>query len=102
MKLSTLRNLQVGFGLSLLLLIGISITSYISVKNFLKSDALVDHSNLVVKKLEGAISTMKDAETGQRGFLLTGDEVFLQPYNGSYEKATALVDDVQRLTVDNP
>ncbi len=102
MKLSTLRNLQIGFGLSVLLLIGISITSYISVKNFLKSDALVDHTNLVAKKLEGVISTMKDAETGQRGFLLTGNETFLQPYNGSNQKAIGLIDDAQRLTVDNP
>lgn len=102
MKLSTLRNLQIGFGLSLLLLIGISITSYISVQTLLKSAALVDHSHLVVKKLESTISTMKDAETGQRGFLLTGNEEFLQPYNGSYQKAIGLASQVQRLTVDNP
>ena len=102
MKLSTLRNLQIGFGLSLVLLIGISITSYISVQNLLKSAALVDHTNLVLKKLESTISTMKDAETGQRGFLLTGNEEFLQPYNGSYQKAVNLIDDVQRLTADNP
>jgi len=102
MKLSTLRNLQIGFGLSLLLLIGISITSYISVQTLLKSAALVDHSNLVVKTLENTISTMKDAETGQRGFLLTGNEEFLQPYNGSYQKATGLANQAQKQTADNP
>ena len=102
MKLSTMRNLQIGFGLSLLLLIGISITSYISVQTLLKSAALVDHSNLIVKKLESAISTTKDAETGQRGFLLTGNKEFLQPYNGSYQKAIGLANQVQWLTVDNP
>ena len=44
---------------------------------------------------------MKDAETGQRGFLLTNDKEFLQPYKGAYQKATTLVDQVQQLTADN-
>jgi len=101
MKLSVLRNLQIGFGLSLLLLIGISFTSYFSVQNLLKSARLVDHSNLVVTKLENTMSTMKDAETGQRGFLLTNDVKFLEPYNGSYQKAINLVNEAERLTVDN-
>jgi CHASE3 domain sensor protein len=31
--------------------------------------------------LESSLSTLKDAETGQRGYLITGDETYLQPYN---------------------
>ena len=44
---------------------------------------------------------MKDAETGQRGFLLTGDKEFLQSYEGAYQKASGLVDQVQQLSADN-
>jgi len=102
MKLSLIRNLQIGFGLSLLLLIGISVASYISMQNLFQSAKLVDHTNLVVLKLENIMSTMKDAETGQRGFLLTNRKEFLEPYIGSYQKAVKLTNEVQQLTKDNP
>lgn len=97
-----IRNLQIGFGLSLLFLVCISVASFLSIQSLFKSSDLVDHSKLVVKNLETALSIMKDAETGQRGYLLTGNEVFLQPYNGSYQKALNTVDEFQRLTRDNP
>lgn len=96
------RNLNIGFGLSLLLLVCISVASFISIQNLFKSSDLVDHSKLVVKNLESAVSIMKDAETGQRGYLLTNNEVFLEPYNGSYERAIKTIDEFQRLTRDNP
>ncbi|MGG5810150.1 ATP-binding protein [Falsiroseomonas sp. CW058] len=39
----------------------------------------------VVLGAEGLLSALKDAETGQRGFLLTGDEAFLEPYHAGRE-----------------
>jgi signal transduction histidine kinase/DNA-binding response OmpR family regulator/CHASE3 domain sensor protein len=96
------RNLLIGFSISLLILILSSVASYISIKNLLNSAQLVEHSNLIGKKTDGIISTMKDAETGQRGFLLTGETVFLEPYNGSYDKAMTMIADVKDLTKDNP
>ncbi|WP_295672869.1 response regulator [uncultured Mucilaginibacter sp.] len=102
MRTTLARNLQIGFGLSLLLLVISSIASYFSIQNLLKSADLVDHSNQVVQRLESIMSTMKDAETGQRGYLLTGKDEFLEPYNGAYGKALQLVDQVQRLTINNP
>lgn len=102
MKLSLIRNLQMGFGLSLLLFMAISVASYTSIENLLQSAKWVDHSNMVLLKLENVISTMKDAETGQRGFLLTHSDEFLEPYNGSYQKALNIANEVQQLTKDNP
>ena len=96
------NNLRIGLGLSLLLLFISSLASYISIENLIKSSKMVSHSNQVINNLEGIISTLKDAETGQRGYLLTGETVFLSPYYGAKEKAVALLDEVQRQTVDNP
>ena len=96
------RNLVIGFGLSLLLLIVSSFSSYFSISSLLKSAELVDHSSLVGQKLEDIISTMKDAETGQRGYLLTGNKEFLEPYNGAYQKALNYADQFKELTSDNP
>ena len=39
-----------------------------------------EHINLVISNADNLLSTLKDAETGQRGYLLTGDEIFLEPY----------------------
>ena len=75
------NNLRIGLGLSLLLLFISSLASYVSITYLVKSSKLVTHSNEVINNLEEIISTLKDAETGQRGYLLTGDKSFLDPYS---------------------
>jgi signal transduction histidine kinase/DNA-binding response OmpR family regulator/CHASE3 domain sensor protein len=96
------RNLIIGYGLSLLLLIISAVASYTSINNLLYSARWVSHTNEVQKKVESVISLLKDAETGQRGYLLTGNETFLEPYNGALEKATVLIGEVRTITADNP
>lgn len=101
MKSSLKKNLQIGFGISLLILIISSVASYLSIENLLKSASLVRHTNLVVSKLEESISIAKDAETGQRGFLLTGQSEFLEPYIGASEKINGIINDLRPLVNDN-
>jgi signal transduction histidine kinase/DNA-binding response OmpR family regulator/CHASE3 domain sensor protein len=98
----TRRTLTVGFGISLAILLITSVASFISIRNLIYSASEVNHTNTVLKELENVISYTKDAETGQRGYLLTGDSVFLQPYFGAREKTQASLDTVRRLTEDNP
>ncbi|SHN07139.1 CHASE3 domain-containing protein [Chitinophaga sp. CF418] len=62
------------------LLVVSSVASFFSIRNLLQSAFWVDHTNAVIYRLENTLSFMKDAETGQRGYLLTGDEDFLEPY----------------------
>jgi len=97
-----LRNLQIGFGLSLLILIVSSIASYSSIQNLLESSHWVDHTDSVITQLDRVLSTVKDAETGQRGFLLTDDTAFLAPYNGAQELALTRLEKVKEMTADNP
>jgi signal transduction histidine kinase/DNA-binding response OmpR family regulator/CHASE3 domain sensor protein len=96
------RNLLVGFGISLALLIISSVASYISIRNLLESVDLVQHTSKVIRATETTLSILKDAETGQRGFLLTGDKRFLEPYNGAYTNALNEVSRIKSLTTDNP
>jgi signal transduction histidine kinase/CheY-like chemotaxis protein/CHASE3 domain sensor protein len=96
------NNLRIGLGLSLLLLFISSLASYISIVNLIGSSKMVAHSNLVITDLEGIISTLKDAETGQRGYLLTSQEIFLDPYKGAKDQAKSLIDKVRIQTADNP
>jgi signal transduction histidine kinase/DNA-binding response OmpR family regulator/CHASE3 domain sensor protein/HAMP domain-containing protein len=102
MKLSFKSNLRLGLGLSLIILILSSLASYISIRNLIKSSDLVAHSNSVISNLDNVISTLKDAETGQRGYLLTGSKVFLEPYIGANEKVNSLYNLVHEQTKDNP
>jgi len=102
MKENFIRNLLIGFGISFILLVFTSIASYTSISNLLESQQMVTHTNEVIAELENILSTAKDAETGQRGFLLTGDNVFLDPYNGSFAKIQVSIANVKRMTSDNP
>ncbi len=56
------------------------------------------HTQRVLSGANGVLSTLKDAETGQRGFLLTGDERFLEPYLDASGSIKAEIDSLGRLT----
>src|SRR5688500_2207353 len=96
------RNLQIGFGISLLLLVVSSVVSYSSIRNLIRSSKEVDHTTEVISTSESIISNMKDGETGQRGYIMTRQLDFLEPYNGAYERTMDALKELRRLTIDNP
>lgn len=101
MKTTLKNNLRLGLGLSLIILFISSLASYISINNLIKSTELVKHSDEVILNTESVISSLKDAETGQRGYLLTGNKVFLEPYTGASDTAASLLKKVELATQDN-
>ncbi|WP_461487430.1 ATP-binding protein, partial [Pedobacter sp.] len=102
MKRLTLKsNLRIGLGISLLLLIISSTASYISIKNLIKTTDLVVESNAIISDVDNIVSMLKDAETGQRGFLLTGNPVFLEPYSRGVQRTDSLFAKVMVATKDN-
>jgi len=101
MKTTLKNNLRLGLGLSLIILFISSLASYVSISNLIKSTELVKHSDEVILTTEGVISTLKDAETGQRGYLLTGNKIFLQPYYGATDTAMAALNRIEVQTKDN-
>ncbi len=62
----------------------------------------VEHTFEVIQNLDSILSALIDAETGERGYLLTGTEAYLDPYNQGSQKVNGAIDKVQELTVDNP
>ena len=96
-----LRNLQIGFGLSLQILIITSVASYSSISNLLDGSRWVDHTDSVIIKLDNTLSALRDAEAGPRGFLLTGDTTYLQSYNTVTDRINMLLDSIQQMTLDN-
>ena len=92
------RNLRLGYGVSLLVLIVVGVFCYRTMGALLTSDREVNESYVLIEKLEKALSLMKDAETGQRGYLLTGKQRFLEPYHGAAQRALQLVDQAAPMT----
>jgi len=96
------RTLRLGYGFSLLMLVAVGLISYLTLDSLLASNRAVTHSGEVMQNLEKLLSVMKDAETGQRGYLLSGRSKFLEPYNGAFREATTVAGRLKTLTADNP
>ena len=61
---------------------------------------LVAHTFEVIAAARGLDQAMQDAERGQRGFLITGDNAYLDPYRAGIVEAPAKLQELRRLTSD--
>jgi PAS domain S-box-containing protein len=91
-----------GFGLLLVLLIANALITRRQLGVQIDSQAWVAHSRQVLYELSQTESLLKDAETGQRGFLYTGDPKYLNPYTQAVGQVQPHIDSLARLTADNP
>ncbi len=101
MKWNVGTKIGAGFGLALAILLAIGIVAYQSSVKQTDTAGWVDHTHLVLQNLEGVLSGMKDAETGQRGFVITGEERYLEPYSGAQAAVGQRVKTLRELTSDN-
>jgi CheY-like chemotaxis protein/CHASE3 domain sensor protein len=72
-----------GFLLALTAVVAIALVSYLSLQTTISASRNLMQSVEVLGQLNTVLSTLKDAETGQRGYLLTGDEGYLEPYSNA-------------------
>jgi signal transduction histidine kinase/DNA-binding response OmpR family regulator/CHASE3 domain sensor protein len=85
-----------GLGLALLAVLCITFFSVRSLQNRNQSAERVQRSQRINERLEVVVSTLKDAETGQRGYLLTGDEKYLQPFVAAESRLDGQLEAVRR------
>ena len=102
MRWSIGTKIGISFGIALALLIVIGAVSYDSLTKLIASAELVRHTHLVLGGLAGVQQGITDAETGQRGYIITGQSHYLDSYQDSRNKADAELRKVRELTVDNP
>ena len=102
MKWTVGAKLATGFGVGLAIFIAIGAVSYQSTRTFMETSERVTHTHEVLGRLEAVLSLLKDAETGQRGYLLTGFERYLEPYNQASKDPDTEVKQIRELTSDNP
>ena len=95
-------SLWLGFGMTLLLLVLVAVMGNYQTKQMNASDAWVTHTHEVIATLERVMNELKDAQTGQRGYLLTSNERYLEPYNDSAAtRSSVALQKLQTLTADN-
>ncbi|TQN59162.1 response regulator [Agrobacterium tumefaciens] len=76
--------------------------AYINLKTLRENTEAIVHSHEVIVTLDELLSNTQDAETGQRGFLLTNNERYLDPYNAALDAVPAKIQEIGELTSDNP
>ena len=101
-KWSLEKKIQVGFGISLVILGIVAVLSFRNILRQVEATDWVAHTYQVMGETQKLTVKLIDAQTGQRGYIITGGERFL----GLYSSAIANHDDhlrrVTKLTRDNP
>jgi PAS domain S-box-containing protein len=93
--------LVIGLGLIVVLLLVNAGIAYRNTRQLHTDAYWVAHTHEVLESLDDLLSTVKDAETGQRGFLITGKENYLKPYEDALAATDRNVERVKGLTEDN-
>jgi methyl-accepting chemotaxis protein len=96
------KKLTIGFGLSALLFIVIGTMSFRNSLKLVDAADKVNHTHQVLGEIDRLLSKLQDSETGQRGYLLTSDKKYLEPYTSALAAIPNKLQALQTLTSDNP
>lgn len=95
------RKILAGYITAFLVLFAIYLLSLAKNKQLLHLAGRVDHTYDIINRLESIGSSIKDAENGVRGYVVTRDRDFLTPYFGTEELADSIYYSLMELTQDN-
>lgn len=86
----------------LVVLIAVALLTFKNLNNYTEEVKLVRHSNRVLTVVQEVMSSVRDAETGHRGYQLTRDTAYLQPYFSSLRSLPRQIAALDSLLVDDP
>ncbi|MBW4457339.1 MAG: response regulator [Nostoc indistinguendum CM1-VF10] len=96
------KRIAGGFGLASAILVLIGVISYQNTRILIDTSNQVQETQEKISKLEELLSEMKDAETGQRGYILTGQETYLEPYQAVVTNIDPKIAELKNLIADQP
>jgi CHASE3 domain sensor protein len=104
MKITSKLNLkvQLAFGSAILIMLIVGTISYRVVVLSNESDRLVRHTHEVLENLANLRAGMERLESGARGFILLGKELYVDSYHAGIASATEHIATLRSLTQDNP
>ena len=91
-----------GFVAAIVTVMLIALFGYRSLDTTDESTDLTTYTFQVMQRVDTLMSSIKDAETGQRGYLLTGRETYLEPFSEARASIPGQVQELRRLTLSNP
>jgi signal transduction histidine kinase/CHASE3 domain sensor protein len=80
----------------------LALLTYANIRRSRATTAAVRHTDRVVLLIDRTLGDLADAETGQRGYLLTGDSLYLAPYRLGASRFDADLARLRAMTADNP
>ena len=102
MTWSTERRINAAFILAIGLLLGMAGVAFYTARQFNLASDSVPHTFDVWNAIQRSFSNLREVETGTRGFIVTGNDSFLGPYQRGSLQAEPALDRLRSLTLDNP
>lgn len=102
MKITVGKKIWGCLGLLLLVVLSVGWVSLDTTARLTEAAQWSEHTHEVQKRLADLLSAVQDIETGQRGYVITGEDQFLQPYEAGRTELEKIIADVRRMTADNP
>jgi len=96
------RKILSGFIVCCVVLLVVAVISFKNSEKFIDTNQWVNHTHEVLYEFEQILVSSVDAETGTRGFVITGEEKYLEPFSNSKVKLLEHVNKARELTKDNP
>jgi methyl-accepting chemotaxis protein len=96
------QQIAAGFFLPLLILITLGVFSYQSTQRLLQTNVAVMHTHEELTEISIFLSALEEAETGKRGFVITGIDEFLGPYRTGKGAALDRLASLRTLFLDDP
>jgi CHASE3 domain sensor protein len=97
MKKFITKQLTVVLGIASVLVVTNGAISYFNTHQLSENEQLVIHTHQVLTELESAFLTLKDAEAGQRGYLLTQEPAYLKSYYSALQQNSIHIQSLQQL-----
>ncbi|MFG1494992.1 methyl-accepting chemotaxis protein [Saccharospirillum sp. HFRX-1] len=101
-RLPTRAKLMIAIGMPLVLMAIACFVIYTNVQKVKQSQEWVKHTYQVLSTADAIMAAAVDMETGMRGFLLAGQEQFLDPYKNGETQLYSLLDELMNTVSDNP
>lgn len=96
------KKILIGFISCSLVLILVAVISFRNSEKFIETGVWVNHTHGVLYEIEHILLSSVDAEAGVRGYAISGNETFLESFAASRIAAISHLNEVRRLTADNP
>ncbi len=101
MKWSVGAKIGAGFGLALMILVTLGVITYRTTGRLEETSNIESHSKEVLKSLEDMSGDAASLESAERGYIITGQELYLEPYRTGVEDLSRKIKNLRKLVSDN-